>query len=113
MVAQLKIIASLRGPTGGTLDVTIQDSPDGLTWYDYVHFPQQAAGGARTVYCYEPSLPNAITTIGTTTDPATPAPVLAAGSARGGNPMRYMRAVAVVGAGASVGQIQTITVISR
>ena len=62
----VKIIAELQGPTGGTLDVTIQDSQDGVKWFDYVHFAQVAAGAARAVFAYEPAMPNAITTIGTT-----------------------------------------------
>src|SRR4051812_2079935 len=102
------VMAELVGLTNGTLDVTIQDSPDGVSWYDYVHFAQLAAGAAAVKISYTPALPNAIVTIGKTVDPATPAPVLAAAAFRGGHPFRYLRSVAVAGAGASAGAAQTI-----
>jgi hypothetical protein len=109
----ITIVAELVGITGGTLDVTIQDSPDGVVWYDYVHFAQLAAGAAAIKTSYTPALPNAIVTIGKSVDPATPVPVLAAASFRGGHPFRYLRSVAIAGAGASAGAAQTITVIGR
>jgi hypothetical protein len=109
----LTIVAELVGVTGGTLDVHIQDSPDGVTWYDYVHFAQLAAAATAVKYAFTPALPNALVTIGKSVDPATPVPVLAAASFRGGHPFRYLRSVAVVGAGATVGAAQTITVIGR
>lgn len=111
----LLIVAQLVGVTGGTLDVTIQDSPDGVTWFDLAHFAQLAGGAAAVAYAYAPTLTGAIAiaTIGSTVDPATPVPVLAAGSVRGGHPLSFLRAVCVVGAGASVGKIQTITVFAR
>lgn len=108
------VVATLQGITGGTLDVYIQDSPDGVTWYDLVHFPQLAAAAAKVTYAYNPTLSNAIITIGNpTVDPATPAPALAANSMRGGHPMSFLRAVAVAGAGASAGVAQTILVNAR
>jgi hypothetical protein len=109
----LTIVAELTGITGGTLDVHIQDSPDGVTWYDYLHFAQLAAGAAAVKVVYTPALPNAIVTIGKSVDPATPAPVLAAAAFRGGHPFRYLRSVAIAGAGASAGVAQTITIIGR
>lgn len=112
-VAWIKILAELQGITGGTLDVTIQDSADGVKWLDYVHFPQIAAAAAAIKYSYEPAFPNAITVIGTATDPATPTVVLAAGASRGGHPLSYLRAVYVAGAGASAGVAQTVTVFAR
>ncbi|MES1176495.1 MAG: hypothetical protein ABUL62_19380 [Myxococcales bacterium] len=110
----VNIEATLQGLTGGTLDVTIQDSPDGLTWYDFARFPQIAAGAAKATYSYNPTLSNAIVAIGNpTTDPATPAPGIVANAVRGGHPMSYLRAVAVAGAGASAGVAQTIIVNAR
>lgn len=45
------IYAELVGATGGTLDVYVQVSPDeGANFYDAVHFPQLAAGGAAIKY---------------------------------------------------------------
>jgi hypothetical protein len=109
----ITIVAELTGLTGGTLDVTIQDSADGVTWFDFVHFAQLAAGAAAVKYAYVPGLTGAITVIGKSVDPATPVPVLAANSARGGHPLSFLRAVAVAGAGASAGVAQTITVFAR
>jgi hypothetical protein len=55
------IIAELKGATGGTLDVYVQNSPDeGLNWYDIIHF-QQLAPGAATAY-YQSPISNATTT---------------------------------------------------
>lgn len=46
-----ELIAELVGATGGTLDVYVQLSPDGgLNWYDVIHFPQLASGGAAVIY---------------------------------------------------------------
>src|SRR5260370_39600997 len=45
------IYATLKGATGGTLDVFVQASPDGgTTWFDVVHFAQLAAGAGTFNY---------------------------------------------------------------
>jgi hypothetical protein len=45
------VYAELVGATGGTLDVFLQVSPDeGANFYDAIHFPQLAAGGAAVIY---------------------------------------------------------------
>lgn len=45
------IDADLKGATGGTLDVYVQQSPDqGVTWYDIVHFTQLTNGNAAVKY---------------------------------------------------------------
>lgn len=39
-------LADLQGATGGTLDVVIEHSPDGVNFYEFAHFAQLAAGAA-------------------------------------------------------------------
>jgi hypothetical protein len=47
----LTFFASLKGATGGTLDVYVQQSPDeGASWYDMIHFQQLLAGAAAVSY---------------------------------------------------------------
>jgi hypothetical protein len=105
----LQVIAELVGATNGTLDVYLQTSPDGGTsWYDWVHFPQLAAGAAAVKYAF--SVPSAgataLTTIGKGTSVA-----LAA------NTIAYqlwgdrVRAVYVAGASTSAGAAVTIHIL--
>ena len=42
--------ALLVGATGGTLDVVVQCTIDGTSWYDVAHFPQLAGGAAAIRY---------------------------------------------------------------
>lgn len=46
----LEIEAELTGSTGGTTDVYVQSSFDGMSWYDVVHFPQLPGGQAQACY---------------------------------------------------------------
>ena len=46
----VEIEAELVGATGGTLDVYIQSSSDGIKWYDCVHFAQLAAAASAIIY---------------------------------------------------------------
>lgn len=101
----LTIVAELVGATNGTLDVYVQDSPDGgTTWYDYAHFTQLAAGASAVKYSYVPSLNDQITTIGKGASP-----VLASGAVRGGKWFDSMRVFVVAGASTSVGAAITVT----
>lgn len=90
----ITIIATLTGGAGGVLDVYIQDSPDGVTWYDYVHFTQLTAGLAAATYAYAPALNDSLVTIGTGTSPA-----LANGAVRGGHWYDRLRILYVPGSG--------------
>lgn len=91
----ITIIAAIRGGAGGVLDVYIQDSPDGVTWYDYVHYTQLSDGAALVRYAYSPSpIDNTIKTIGVDATPA-----LTANAVRGGHWYDQMRALFVPGAG--------------
>lgn len=39
-----KFLAAIKGGVGGTLDIIVEHSPDGIDWYEMIHFPQLAAG---------------------------------------------------------------------
>lgn len=104
----IRVVATLRGATGGTLDVYLQSSVDGSTWYDYAHFPQLADGASSVKYAFSVSRhaqQTSILTIGAGTSPA-----LAANSVVGGDFGNQMRAVCVAGVGTSAGAVQTITI---
>lgn len=106
----LTIIATLTGATGGTLDVYLQVSPDaGVTWYDYAHFAQLAAGAAaitKVITVSRAGQQTGIPTVGTGLSPA-----LAANAVVGGDFGDMMRVLFVAGAGTSAGAVQTIKVI--
>ncbi len=102
----LTFIATLAGGTGGTLDVYVQHSADNVTFYDYVHFAQLAAGAASVTYSYAPALNDTISTIGKNTTP-----VLAAGTAAGGHPFDFLRVLYVAGASTSAGAAQSVKVL--
>lgn len=99
-----KVVATLQGATGGTLDVYIQ----GLlaaTYYDWGHYTQIAAGGAATIQVVEPQPNNGAVTIGSGLTPA-----LAANTFIGGYPADRVRLVYVAGAGTSAGAAQVVSV---
>lgn len=106
----LTIIATLTGATGGTLDVYLQVSPDaGVTWYDYAHFAQLAAGAAaitKVITVSRAGQQTGIPTVGTDLSPA-----LAANAVVGGDFGDMMRVLLVAGASTSAGAVQTIKVI--
>lgn len=94
----ITIISGIRGGAGGVLDVYIQDSPDGVRFYDYVHYTQLGAGAPLIVQAYSPNpFDNGIKTIGMDA-----APVLAANSVRGGHWYDQLRVLFVAGAGVAV-----------
>jgi hypothetical protein len=103
------VVGSLAGLTGGTLDIYLQDSPDGgTTWLDCAHFPQvSAAGSVKTSFSL--ALSSVFTPIGIGTT-GSPGVALAAGAIR---PAPWctdtMRIVAVSGGGTSgSAAVQTI-----
>lgn len=102
----LQIIAIIQGATGGTLDLYLQTSVDGSTWYDYAHFAQLAGAAAQitrtiTVARYQQQL--TATAIGSNLSPA-----LAAGTFLGGTFGSRIRLIGTAGAGTSAGAVQTI-----
>jgi hypothetical protein len=99
--------ATLQGATGGALDVYIQTSPDqGLTWSDWIHFPQIAAGAPAVTYRATPNpWPNSIQPVGKGLTPS-----LAANQIVGGHPGDRIRLLFVAGTSTSAGATQTIKV---
>lgn len=119
--ASLFIVGSLIGATGGTLDLTLQVSPDlGTTFVDYIHFPQLAAGAGAIVKAVSvaragqsnsiatASAAGAVPAIVTVGTGAGALAVLTAGVAIGGDFTDRMRLVATGGAGTSAGASITI-----
>lgn len=105
----LRVVATLQGGTGGTLDVYLQTSVDGSSWYDYAHFAQMADGAAQATRSFSvarSAQQTSITTVGVGASPA-----LAANTVLGGDFGTQMRAVCVAGAGTSAGAAQTIAIV--
>jgi hypothetical protein len=104
---QLAFVATVTGATGGALDVYVQHSPDGVTWYDYIHFTQAAAAASAVTYFYSPTVDNdSIVAIGKNTTPA-----LAANTAVGGPWFDQLRVLYVAGASTSAGAAQVVNVL--
>lgn len=114
--ASISVFAELQGVTGGTLDVYIQtlvqnNAPGAVgTWYDWAHFAQLAGGAALTTVAShqtkETINPSVMTAVG-----KNGAPILAVNTFVGGAWGEAMRLVYIVGAGASVGSVQKVTLI--
>jgi hypothetical protein len=107
----ITFIADLIGATGGTLDVGVQHSPDGVTWYDYWHVQQLAAAAAAVVWQYVPALNDSQTIVGKyVLAPASNTTiVLANGSVAGGHWFDQLRCIFVPGAGTTVGAACVVT----
>lgn len=90
----ITIIATVAGGAGGVLDIYIQDSSDGVKFYDYWHITQRTAGQAAETLAYDPSPNDSVTTIGFDLTPA-----LANGAVRGGHWFDQLRVLYVPGAG--------------
>jgi len=91
-VDSLSLYASIGSPTGAAVDVVVQNSCDGVTWYDYVHFTQSAGAAAAVKYMAIPALSGSIATIGSGTV-ASAAPVLSSGSMANGAWHDWLRVV--------------------
>jgi hypothetical protein len=95
---ELRILAFLKGATGGVLDVYLQ-AFDGVDWYDYVHFTQLSAGGGSVIYALSTAnAPSGIVTVGVNGSPA-----LAANTILGGAWGDRMRLAMVAGSSTSAG----------
>jgi len=104
----MRVEATLQGATGGTLDVYLQVSYDGgVTWSDYVHFAQLAAGAASVTYGVSMSRSNgdALAAVGKGTTP-----LLAAGDWRDGEWGDAARLLFVAGGGTSAGAVQSVKI---
>lgn len=101
------VVATLRGVSGGTLDVYLQGSIDGTTWFDVAHFPQLASSAAAITYALgltnkaDPSI--GIKAVGLST-----APALAANTLTGQGYGKYLRPLYVTGTGTSAGVGQVL-----
>lgn len=104
--AWISVIMEVQGGTGGILNVNLQTSEDGVTWYDWYRSADIAAGAALAV----------ITVPGKQGD-GTPitigknlVPVLAKGTVRPGCWQSRMRVQFETGGGMSAGAAQTVYV---
>src|SRR5690349_963228 len=52
----LSLFCSIGTPTGAAVDVVVQNSCDGITWFDYVHFTQSAGAASAVKYMAVPAL---------------------------------------------------------
>lgn len=110
VVDDLDIVAAIQGGTGGSLDLFLQTSPDNVTWTDYAHFAQLAAGavlGVKTFATTRQAQTATMTTVGQNLTP------LLAASTVVGSVARYMRLLAIAGAGTTAGAVQTITLVAH
>ena len=108
----LIIEAVLVGATGGTLDVYMQNSPDqGVTWYDYAHFPQLAAGAAAVAYVATVATGAQNLTLATIGSGLTPA--LAAGTVTGGAWGDRFRVLMVAGSGTTAGAAVSVRIVGQ
>lgn len=104
--------AVLTGATGGTLDIYIQNSPDmGSSWYDYIHFPQLAAGSGTSRYVV--SVASGAQNLSLVSVGFNLAPALAAGTAIGGAWGDRFRMVMVSGAGTSAGAVVQLRIVAQ
>ncbi len=104
----LTLYMAIQGATGGTLDVYVQNSWDGVAWYDYWHPTQIAAGGAAVKWKWSPTLDGVVYTgfgVGTL---ASSGVAVAAGSTVGGHWGDWLRVVIVSGASTSAGATQLV-----
>jgi len=91
-------------PAGGTIDMYLQTTTDGILWLDWYHVPATIASGAAAIFKIETfALSTANTAIGTGVTPA-----LAADAYAGGHPGRGVRVVWVTGAGTNHAVAQTV-----
>ncbi len=101
-------LGNLRGATGGTLDIVIEHSPDGVNWYELGHFPQQAAAAAATaVFAVKSSGGGSITAVGKNLTTTT---VLAVSVFIGAPYFDTWRVRYVAGASTSAGAAQSVVV---
>lgn len=104
----LTIVATIRGGTGGTLDVYLQTSHDGgTTWHDYAHFPQLADGAAVSTRVWHVTRATSVGTL--TAIGAGTSPLLAANTILGGAWGDRFRALYVTGVGTSAGTAQAVS----
>lgn len=103
--AWISVIMEIRGGNGGILNVTLQTSEDGTTWYDWFRSNDIASGAAASIITVPGKQGDGTpVTIGKNT-----APALAKGTVRPGCWQSRMRVLFETGAGMSAGAAQTIS----
>lgn len=114
----LTIIATLTGATGGTTDILIETSADGVDWYEWHHFAQKAGSAAATTVVYSPN-PWAGGTTGTATGKNNlsgstlgTTMVLAVNTAAPVQWLDQLRIRYVTGSGVSAGAVQSVVVVA-
>jgi hypothetical protein len=106
----IRVVATLQGATGDTLDVYLQSSWDnGTTWFDIAHFAQLAAAAGATTKTVTFAREQQSTTATAVGKDASPA--LAANTFLGGEFGGLVRAYFVPGASTSAGAAQTIYIL--
>lgn len=106
----IRFIADIVGGTGGTLDVILEQSADGITWYEFAHFPQLAAAVAKSYVCSRGTtdLMKEVGKNNASGSTLASAMTLNAGDFDGGPWLDLIRVRYVAGAGTSVGGVQAI-----
>jgi hypothetical protein len=105
--------ATITGGTGGPLDVLIEHSPDGVDWYEYVHFTQVSAAAVKT-YVAAPAVNAASVNVGKNgLDGSAQGTTmtLTAGTVAGGQWFDKMRVRYVAGTSTSAGATQVVRVL--
>jgi hypothetical protein len=111
----IAVYFTLRGATGGALNVTLQVSYDGDKWYDWYRSSDIAAAAAATTFKVTDSHGDASTTLvgmGTTA-PSAATPVLEKGTVAPGLWGKKMRAVFEAAGGTTQGASQEIIVVGH
>lgn len=108
VIESLDIIANTLGATGGTLDLVVETSPDGVTYTEHMHFVQVAAAAPAAVQRgFSTRWGNLVpVAVGQGTNQ-----VLAA-AAIAGAPQRFLRVIAKGGASTTAGAAQTFTIMA-
>ena len=96
------------GNTGGTLNVYVQHSSDGVDFIDYVAFPTIAAGTASASYTAHMALNGQVLLVGTGLSPVLPPATIAGGVLRD-----LVRLVMVSGASTTVGAAISLEIVGH
>jgi hypothetical protein len=97
----LDVAADIVGATGGTLNIYVQVSPDGINWYDVIAFPQATNGASLKTYQAPLSLATNTATVSQVGKNLNPS--LTAGNVVNGAFTDRLRLVMVAGSGTTVG----------
>jgi hypothetical protein len=104
----LRLDATITGATGGTIDVLVETSPDGTTWYEMWHIAQSAAAAAaKSITVSFNRGTGYATTIGVGTLASTTM-TLASGAAVDGQWFDRLRVRMVAGTSTSAGAVQSV-----